>query len=71
MKIPTDPWKMAIFPLGIPYSLQKPKNRNSRDFSYEWQHCWPVTKVKLADLFQPDFFVGCEKNKIFLIQNST
>jgi len=28
-KIPTDPYKMAIFPAGIPYSLQKP---------YEWQH---------------------------------
>ena len=26
MKIPTDPYKLAIFPVGIPYSLQKPKN---------------------------------------------
>jgi len=23
-KIPTDPYKMAIFAVGIPYSLQKP-----------------------------------------------
>jgi len=32
-KIPTDPYKMAIFPVGIPCSLQKPKNPYRRDFS--------------------------------------
>jgi len=32
-KIPTDIYKMAIFPVGIPYSLQKPKNSYCRDFS--------------------------------------
>jgi len=32
-KIPTDPYKMAVFPVGIPYSLQKPKNPYRRDFS--------------------------------------
>jgi len=25
-KIPTNPHKIAIFPVGIPYTLQKPKN---------------------------------------------
>jgi len=42
-KIPTDPYKMAIFPVGIPYPLQKPKNPYCRDiaiFPCEWQH-WP------------------------------
>jgi len=38
-KIPTDPYKMVIFPVGIPYSLQKPKNPYRWDFPYEWQHC--------------------------------
>jgi len=32
-KIPTDPYKTAIIPVGIPYSLQKPKNPYRRDFS--------------------------------------
>jgi len=38
-----NPYKMAIFPVGIPYSLQKPKNSYCRDiaiFPCEWQH-WP------------------------------
>ena len=32
-KIPTDPYKRAIFPVGIPYSLQNPKNPYRRYFS--------------------------------------
>jgi len=32
-KIPTDPYKMSILPVGIPYSLQKPINPYCRDFS--------------------------------------
>ena len=32
-KILTDPHKTAIFPVGIPYSLQKLKNPYRRDFS--------------------------------------
>jgi len=34
-KIPTDPYKMAIFPVGILYSLQKSKNPYRRDFSLQ------------------------------------
>jgi len=33
VKIPTDPYKMAIFPIGNLYSLQKPKNIYCRNFS--------------------------------------
>jgi len=32
-KIPINPYKIAIFLVGIPYSLQKPKNPYCRDFS--------------------------------------
>jgi len=32
-KIPTDPYKIAIFPVKIPYSLQKSKNPYRVDFS--------------------------------------
>jgi len=32
-KISTDPYKIAIFPVGIPFSLQKPKNPYCRNFS--------------------------------------
>ena len=42
-KIPTDPYKIAIFPVGIPYSLQKPKNPYRRDFS-------PRVATLLSDL---------------------
>ena len=37
--MPTDPYKMAIFPLGIPYSLQSLKIPTVGIFPYEWQHC--------------------------------
>ena len=32
-KIPTNPYKIATFSVGIPYSLQKPKNPYCKDFS--------------------------------------
>ena len=38
-KIPTDPYKMAIFPVGIPYSLQSLKIPTVWIFPYEWRHC--------------------------------
>jgi len=41
-KIPTDPYKMAIFPIGNLLFLQKPKNIYCRIFPYEWQH-WRQT----------------------------
>jgi len=44
-KIPTNPCKIAIFPVGIPYSLQKPKIPTVGIFSYEWQHCYNLTAV--------------------------
>jgi len=37
-KIPTDTYKMAIFPVGIPYYLQKIPTTGI--FPYEWQHCF-------------------------------
>jgi len=34
-KISTDPYKMAIFPVGITYSLQKPKTPYCGNFSLQ------------------------------------
>jgi len=49
-KIPTDPYKMAIFPVGTPYkSLKIP---NVGIFPYEWQHWALHTATLAAQAFQ-------------------
>jgi len=47
---------MVIFPAGIPYSLQKPKNPYRRDFSSEWQH-WAVLPSKLLEIYTYDAII--------------
>jgi len=37
-KIPTDPYKMVIFPVEIPYSYISLKIPTVGIFPYEWQH---------------------------------
>ena len=68
-KIPTDPYKMAIFPVGIPYSLQKPKNPYRRDFSprVATLHQGKVTTTFSSSTFSLD----ARKVNFFKSQNIT
>jgi len=65
-KIPTYPYKMEIFPAGIPYSLQKPKNTFCRDFSLRVVSL-SILHARVANLSSPKKARSCPKKSQIVV----